>query len=137
MVEFIREHNPNVKIVVGGPLVNNHARNYHGDALKTALEDMGETFTCSKVRESSRSHGCSNVSRMAEILDDVPNLAYYEGRELHRTTTVPENNRSMRTSSTGKTSAAAEISARRFNTRQRAVARSSVHSANTHHARAL
>src|SRR6185436_19804416 len=41
MVEFIREHNPTVKIVVGGPLINNHARNYHGNEFKTALEDMG------------------------------------------------------------------------------------------------
>ena len=28
MVEFIRKHNPETKIVVGGPLIANHSRNY-------------------------------------------------------------------------------------------------------------
>ena len=92
MVEFIRKHNPNVKIVVGGPLVNNHARNYHGDALKTALEDMGADiyvlegqgeFTLSRLVECLKNGG---------NLSDVPNLAYFEDKQLRRTTTVPENN---------------------------------------------
>ena len=92
MVEFIREHNPKVKIVVGGPLVNNHARNYQGDALKTALEDMGAD---AYVLEGQ---GELTLARLIECLknggnlNDVPNLAYFEGKELHRTTTVAENN---------------------------------------------
>jgi radical SAM PhpK family P-methyltransferase len=92
MVEFIREHNPKVKIVVGGPLVNNHARNYHGDALKTALEDMGADIY---VLEGQ---GELTLARLIECLksggnlNDIPNLAYFENKELHHTTTVPENN---------------------------------------------
>src|ERR1051325_5146125 len=92
MVEFIREHNPNVKIVVGGPLVNNHARNYHGDALKTALEDMGADIY---VLEGQ---GELTLARLIECLkqggnlSDVPNIAYFEDKELHRTKTVAENN---------------------------------------------
>jgi len=92
MVEFIREHNPKVKIVVGGPLVNNHARNYHGDALKTALEDMGADIY---VLEGQ---GELTLARLIECLknggnlNDVPNLAYFENKKLHHTTTVPENN---------------------------------------------
>jgi radical SAM PhpK family P-methyltransferase len=92
MVEFIREHNPKVKIVVGGPLVNNHARNHHGDALKTALEDMGADIY---VLEGQ---GELTLARLIECLKnggnlkDVPNLAYFEGKELHRTKTVAENN---------------------------------------------
>jgi len=39
MVEFIRAHNSEVKIVVGGPLIANHLRNYHGDKLTAALDD--------------------------------------------------------------------------------------------------
>ena len=92
MVGFIREHNPKVKIVVGGPLVNNHARNYHGDALKTALEDMGADiyvlegqgeFTLARLIECLKNGG---------NLNDVPNLAYFENKALHHTTTAPENN---------------------------------------------
>jgi radical SAM PhpK family P-methyltransferase len=92
MVEFIREHNPSVKIVVGGPLVNNHARNYHGDALRTALEDMGADIY---VLEGQ---GELTLARLIECLknggnlNDVPNLAYIKDKELHRTPTVAENN---------------------------------------------
>jgi p-methyltransferase len=92
MVEFIREHNPRVKIVVGGPLVNNHARNYQGDAFKTALEDMGADIY---VLEGQ---GELTLARLVECLknggnlNEVPNLAYFEGKELRRTATVPENN---------------------------------------------
>ena len=92
MVEFIREHTPKVRIVVGGPLVNNPARNYHGDALKTALEDMGADIY---VLEGQ---GELTLARLVERLkngdkiSDVPNLVYFEGKEFHRTTTVAENN---------------------------------------------
>src|SRR5260370_13510960 len=41
MVEFIRKHNPRVKIVVGGPLGSNYARQLPGDTLKAALADRG------------------------------------------------------------------------------------------------
>ncbi len=52
MVEFIRRHNPRVKIVVGGPLIANHARNYGGDSFKASVDDMGRTSTSSKARAS-------------------------------------------------------------------------------------
>jgi p-methyltransferase len=92
MVEFIREHNPTVRIVVGGPLINNHARNYHGDEFKTALEDMGADIY---VLEGQ---GELTLARLIDCLknngdlSDVPNLAYFEGKEFHRTKTVAENN---------------------------------------------
>jgi p-methyltransferase len=41
MVKFIRERNPRTKIVVGGPLIANHLRNYHEEELTVALEDIG------------------------------------------------------------------------------------------------
>jgi len=41
IVEFIREHNNQVKIILGGPPIAYHARNYHGDEFKTAIEDIG------------------------------------------------------------------------------------------------
>ena len=92
MVEFIRTHNPRTKIVVGGPLIANHARNYHGEALSTALDDIGADIyilegqgedTLLRVVESLRSGGG---------LAAVPNLAYAEGGQLVRTRTAPENN---------------------------------------------
>lgn len=92
MVEFIRQHNQTVKIVVGGPLINNHARNYHGDGLRASLADMGADiyviegqgeYTLTQIIECLKNGGS---------LADVPNIAYLEDGKLHRTRTVPENN---------------------------------------------
>lgn len=92
MVEFIRKHNSRVKIVVGGPLVNNHARNSHGDNLKTALDDMGADIY---VVEGQ---GELTLSQITATLKDggdlrkVPNIIYFEDGEMYRTRVAPENN---------------------------------------------
>jgi len=92
IVEFIRERNSKVKIVVGGPLIANHSRNYQGAALKTAFDDIGADIyvmegagelTLSQVIEALKSGGA---------LDQVPNIAYYENGELRRNASIPENN---------------------------------------------
>src|SRR5690349_3066480 len=92
MVEFIRTHNAAVKIVVGGPLVANHARNNQGDTFSAALADLGADIY---VIEGQ---GEATLARIVECLkhdgnlSDVPNIAYFENGKLRRTTTVPENN---------------------------------------------
>jgi len=93
MVDFIREHNSKVKIIVGGPLISNHVRNAHGrEELKAALSDMGADIyviegqgelTLSKIVECLKKGG---------DLSTVPNIAYWQDGELHRTGVVPENN---------------------------------------------
>ncbi|MGB8509706.1 MAG: PhpK family radical SAM P-methyltransferase [Pyrinomonadaceae bacterium] len=92
MVEFIREHNPRVKIVVGGPLVANHTRNCRGEELKVALSDMGADIyviegqgelTLSRIVECLKSGG---------DLSGVPNIAYFEEGQLRRTQAIAENN---------------------------------------------
>lgn len=92
IVEFIRSHNPKVKIVVGGPLVANHARNYQGERLKIVLQDMGADYyivegqgelTLSQIVECLRNKGPINK---------VPNLIYFSGGEMVRTRVLPENN---------------------------------------------
>jgi len=92
MVEFIREHAPEVKIVVGGPLVANHVRNAHGEELKAALEDMGADIY---VIEGQ---GELTLSQIVQCLNNggnlssVPNIAYIEDGALRRTKVVSENN---------------------------------------------
>jgi radical SAM PhpK family P-methyltransferase len=92
MVEFIRLHNPQVKIIVGGPLIANHARNYQGDALKAALDDMGADIYIIEGQ------GEATLARVVECLKNggelssVPNLAYLESGKLRRTGVAPENN---------------------------------------------
>jgi radical SAM PhpK family P-methyltransferase len=93
MVEFIREHNSKVKIIVGGPLISNHVRNAHGrEELKAALSDMGADIY---VIEGQ---GELTLSQIVECLKDggplstIPNIAYWQNGELHRTGTIAENN---------------------------------------------
>jgi radical SAM PhpK family P-methyltransferase len=92
MVEFIRRHNSKVKIVVGGPLISNHARNNQGDELRAALDDMGADmyvvegqgeWTLSQLMECLKNGG---------DISQIPNLAYFEGGQLRRTRVLPENN---------------------------------------------
>lgn len=92
IVEFIRRHNDMVKIVVGGPLISNHARNNRGDSFRTALDDMGADIYVIEAQ------GELTLSRIVECLkagidlDTVPNIVYYNNRELRRTQAIPENN---------------------------------------------
>jgi len=92
MVEFIREHAPEVKIVVGGPLVANHVRAAHGEELKAALSDMGADIY---VVEGQ---GELTLSQIVECLNNggslnsVPNIIYFENGQLTRTKVVAENN---------------------------------------------
>ncbi len=92
MVEFIREHAPEVKIVVGGPLVANHVRGTNGDELKAALSDMGADIY---VVEGQ---GELTLSQIIECLNNdgdlssVPNIIYFENGQLTRTKAVAENN---------------------------------------------
>jgi len=92
MVEFIREHAPEVKIIVGGPLVANHVRGTHGDELKAALSDMGADIY---VVEGQ---GELTLLQIVECLNNdgnlssIPNIIYFENGQLTRTKVVAENN---------------------------------------------
>ncbi|MFZ0322445.1 MAG: PhpK family radical SAM P-methyltransferase [Candidatus Sulfotelmatobacter sp.] len=92
MVEFIRQRNDKVKIIVGGPLISNHARNNQGDSFKTALDDMGaDIYVIDAQGELTLTHIVECLRQGAE-LSTVPNIVYFENGELQRTTTRPENN---------------------------------------------
>jgi radical SAM PhpK family P-methyltransferase len=92
MVEFIRRYNSKVKIVVGGPLVSNHARNNEREAFRAALDDMGADIY---VVEGQ---GELTLSQIVSCLKDggdlsaVPNIVYFEDGEMRRTRVAPENN---------------------------------------------
>jgi p-methyltransferase len=98
MVKFIRGHNPDVRIIVGGPLIANHFRRYQGDELATVLDDVGADIY---VVEGQ---GELTLARIVERLRDggdlceVPNLAYVDARGPVRagryrlTPRVEENN---------------------------------------------
>lgn len=92
MVDFIRQHNPTVKIVVGGPLISNHYRNFRGDEFKTAIDDIGADIYVIEGQGEltlARIVGCL---KSGGDLGSVPNVVYYDNRELRRTKVSPENN---------------------------------------------
>lgn len=92
MVKFIRERNPRVKIVVGGPLISNHARNYTGEEYRAALDDLGADIYVTDSQGESTLAQIIECLKAGKSLRRVPNITYYEGGELQRTFEVPENN---------------------------------------------
>lgn len=92
MVEFIRQHNDRVKIVVGGPLISNHARNNEGDSFSTALDDMGADIYVIEGQGELTLSRIVACLKQGIGLSTVPNIAYFTNGELQRTQAVPENN---------------------------------------------
>ncbi|MEK6278958.1 MAG: PhpK family radical SAM P-methyltransferase [Acidobacteriota bacterium] len=92
MVEFIRQYNDKVKIVVGGPLISNHARNNQGASFTAALDDMGaDIYVIEGQGELTLARIVECLKQGAE-LSTVSNIVYFEHGELRRTTVTPENN---------------------------------------------
>jgi radical SAM superfamily enzyme YgiQ (UPF0313 family) len=92
IVQFVREHSPQTKIVVGGPLISNHLRTLQGGALDSALMDMGADFY---VVDSQGEGTLSTLVKTVKDQQDpavVPNLAYFDHGLLVRTPVVPEIN---------------------------------------------
>ncbi|HEX8088579.1 MAG TPA: PhpK family radical SAM P-methyltransferase [Blastocatellia bacterium] len=92
MVEFIRQQNSKVKIVVGGPLISNHARNFKEEDFRAALHDLGADVYVIEGQGELTLWQTIECLKGAGTLGSVPNIAYFEGGELHRTRVVPENN---------------------------------------------
>ena len=92
MVEFIRSYDRDIKIVVGGPLIANHARNYSGEEFEAALRDLGADIY---VVEGQ---GEMSLVRILECLQNggdlskVPNILYFDGARFAQTAEEPENN---------------------------------------------
>jgi radical SAM PhpK family P-methyltransferase len=86
MVQFVREHNPNVKIVVGGPLVANHLRNFVQDRdVEASLRDMGaDYFVIDSQGESTLAH-LVHTLKAGDDPAKVPNLIYFQDGNLIRT----------------------------------------------------
>ncbi|MGH3932874.1 MAG: PhpK family radical SAM P-methyltransferase [Pseudonocardiaceae bacterium] len=92
MVRFIRAHNAETKIVVGGPLVGNYVRRMPGLLLPAALEEIGaDIYVVDGQGEATLDRIVGALSSGGD-LDQIPNLLYWDGTEWRRTATVPEQN---------------------------------------------
>jgi radical SAM PhpK family P-methyltransferase len=92
MVEFIRSHNKDVKIVVGGPLVSNHSRNFDGLALRATLNDMGADIYVNDGQGEHTLYSIVECLKSDGDLSKVPNIIYFDQGKMLRTDTSPENN---------------------------------------------
>ena len=92
MVEFIRRHDEEVKIVVGGPLIANHARNYEGEELEAALRDIGADIYIVEGQGELTLARVVERLRNGDRLDQIPNLLYFEDGRLRGTGHEPESN---------------------------------------------
>jgi p-methyltransferase len=77
MVEFIRERNDRVRIVVGGPLIANHSRNYAGEDLVGALRDLGADIFVNEAQGEQTLWQIVEALRDGGDLSHVPNISYF------------------------------------------------------------
>lgn len=98
MVEFIREHAPETKIVLGGPLIANHFRNYSGADLEATLDDLGgDVYVHEGQGEATLAQVLGALNNGGD-LGKVPNIAYRNGShsgmagKYELTAKVPESN---------------------------------------------
>src|SRR6185437_5448354 len=93
IISFVREHNPQTKIVVGGPLVGNLLRGLREEDLTPALLELGADFY---VVDSQGELTLANLVTALKAGEDdpatVPNLAYFRNGALVRTPVFPEMN---------------------------------------------
>ncbi|MBZ5521413.1 MAG: PhpK family radical SAM P-methyltransferase [Acidobacteriia bacterium] len=92
IVQFVRSCNPRIKIVVGGPLVSNHLRNLDGNVLEAALADMQADFYVLDSQGEMTLASLVAALKNGNDVGHVPNLAYFDGKQLVRTPLVPETN---------------------------------------------
>lgn len=92
MVDFIRKHNRKTKIVVGGPLISNHARNNSGGAFKAAMDDIGADIYVIEGQGELTLTGVVNCLKNGGNLSDLPNIAFFEDGRLRKTAVIAENN---------------------------------------------
>jgi p-methyltransferase len=79
IIQFVRRHNPAVRIVVGGPLIANHARRYQGEELAVVLDDLGaDAYVVDGQGELTLARILERWSAGRD-LSDVPNVIYPGG----------------------------------------------------------
>lgn len=92
MIEFIRKNNPQVKVIVGGPLTANHVRNYRSDECAAALADLGADIYVVEGQGELTLWQIIQALKNGGDLSQVPNLVYFENGQIVRTNRVAENN---------------------------------------------
>lgn len=91
IVEFVRSVDPSIRIVVGGPLIANHNRNYKGPQLRAALEDIGADYYVVEGQGEATLATLVDAVKEGDV-SSVPNLVFVDGDEVVRNPVVAERN---------------------------------------------
>ncbi len=107
IVQFVRACNPSVPVIVGGPLIANHARRCEADApiaasggspvrigadFEAALADLDADLYVIEGQGEQTLVRILDRLRHGAPLTDVPNIVYRDGRTHWRTVKAPEEN---------------------------------------------
>jgi p-methyltransferase len=94
VVEFIREHNPDVQIVVGGPHIFNTCSDHDEETQDFLFQDMGaDIYVFDSQGENTLAQLLLELRNPDGDLARVPNLIYTEdGRTFVRSQRQPESN---------------------------------------------
>jgi radical SAM PhpK family P-methyltransferase len=95
IAQFIRRHNDDVKIIVGGPHIFNLFANQESKTLEFIFKTIGANFyICDSQGELTLSLILQELRKEEKPdYDAIPNLAYtFDNKEFHRTKRVVENN---------------------------------------------
>ncbi len=92
MVEFIRAQGAGVPIIVGGPLIANHTRNYQGEELDAALRDIGADIYVVESQGEVTLAQVIAALRAGDGLSRVPNIIYRDDASFRANGAMPENN---------------------------------------------
>lgn len=94
IVDFVRQHSPKTKIIVGGPHIYNVCTDNPPDMQDILLEEMGaDIYVHDSQGEATLALVCAELRQSDPQLDRIPNLVYTnDGITFERTTRQPEAN---------------------------------------------
>jgi p-methyltransferase len=94
IVDFVRQHSPTTRVVVGGPHIFNVCSDHPILVQDTLLREMGaDIYVHDSQGELTLSHICAALREANPDLSKIPNLVYAEdNKRFHRNTRVAESN---------------------------------------------
>ncbi len=93
IIETVRKHSPDTKVIVGGPHIYNVCEAVDADTANFVLEEMGaEIYVFDSQGESSLAGAVEALKNGSPDLSRVPNLIYRNGSGFERSERVIEDN---------------------------------------------
>ena len=92
MVSYIREHNDRVKIIIGGPYIDNQVKRLDQLSLQHVLKYLGADYYVASNEGEATLVNLLGAIKAGESLDKVDNILYRNGKQFVQTGCSPESN---------------------------------------------